>query len=863
MENYEDIDIKRILKIAFSKKLLIILILLFSITLGYVYSYYYKKPEYQSSVKILLVADENKEDKELTQTDLNINSSLISTYSNIAKSTNVLEKTISNLGLNMSADELQKNVTAKQIDTTQFLKITVTNSNPETAKNIANELANVFTEQIKEIYNIQNISIVDPAEVENTPSNVNHAKDMIIAVAGGVFASIVMVMIVYMFDDTIKSPKDIEETVKIRSIGSLPLNKDKEKLIAENNPKSNIVEGIKTLRTNILYSTNKKTILITSCKGQEGKTFLANNLSVAFAQAGKKTLLINTNLREESQNNEIFELEKSEGLSDYIKEVTDNKITNIEKSEKYIKETKIPNLYMLENGTLPPNPSELISSNNMKMLIESLKEMFDLIVLDGTPCLTIADSIALSSMVDGTILIAESKKTQIGDLKKAKKLIEDVNGHILGAITNKVEIQKGKYYGKKYQYYYGYGDKPEISEKSKDEEKIIPLTEIIEEAKSNIKEENKRIKIEQKHEEKIEKLEENQEEIEKNNAEIYKEQISYEVNNLKVELLTELNKIKNTKTEEKINQITENVQELSNQLKENKENYKNTIEEINEKLTSNKEEYNNTVEEINEKLTSNKEEYNNTVEKINNQLANSKENYKNIIDEINNQLSNNKDDYKNIVAELNNKLEDGREENIQVMKYFNNKLQDNKEDNAREIEYLNDKIMNNHQKYLKIAEDINYKLEDNQEEYVKAIENINDKLNDLNEAQEQYSKSIETIKTQENENVTMAVQQFITEVKSLKNEIDNLKQIQSENNKDVLEKIENISADVKAQTEMQVQNQQEEKQEPTNIISFEELKEQRKRVFSIDEDIRYEDLERLSTCVVDLDKDVTTEVAFN
>ena len=125
MENYEEIDIKRILEIIFSKKIFIILILLLSITLGYVYSYYYKQPEYKSSVTILLVADENKADKELTQTDLNINTSLISTYSSIAKSTNVMQKTIDNLGLDISTSKLQKNIEVNQIDKTQFLKITV------------------------------------------------------------------------------------------------------------------------------------------------------------------------------------------------------------------------------------------------------------------------------------------------------------------------------------------------------------------------------------------------------------------------------------------------------------------------------------------------------------------------------------------------------------------------------------------------------------------------------------------------------------------------------------------------------------------------------------------------------------------
>ena len=394
MEKYEDIDIKRIFDIIFSKKIFIILIIILSITLGYVYSYYYKQPEYKSSVTILLVADENKADKELTQTDLNINTSLISTYSSIAKSTNVMQKTIDNLGLDISTSKLQKNIEVNQIDKTQFLKITVKDSNPERAKNIANELSRVFTEQIKEIYNLANISIVDEAEIENAPCNINHVKDIIIFTFAGLIVSIITIMIIYFFDDTIKDEKDIEKNIKLRNIGTLPIDKENNNLIIENNPKSHIVECIKTIRTNILYSTNRKTILITSSKQKEGKSWIINNLAIAFAQANKKVILVDTDLRKENEKNEIFSVDKGEGLSDFIKEISNNKLENLEKSKKYIKETKFPNLHILQNGTIPPNPSELLSSNNMKNLLDLLKNMYDIVLLDGTSCMIVSDSIA-------------------------------------------------------------------------------------------------------------------------------------------------------------------------------------------------------------------------------------------------------------------------------------------------------------------------------------------------------------------------------------------------------------------------------------------------------------------------------------
>lgn len=465
MENYENIDIKRIFQIVFSKKIFIILIIITSISIGYVYSYYYKKPQYNSTTKILLVADENKE--QLTQTDLNINTSLISTYSSIAKSASVIEKTIENLGLNMSVQELQKNIQVAQIDKTQFLKISVTSTNAEMAKNITNELAQVFSNQIKQIYNIDNIKIVDEAEIAKEPYNINHTKDMIMFGIIGIFLSSLLVILIYFIDDTLKDESDVEQKLKIKNIGTLPIDKDNEQLIIKTNPKSHIVECIKTLRTNILYVKNKNTILITSANQQEGKSWIANNLAVALAQTNKRVILVDTDLRKNSDKSEIFKIKNQEGLSDFIKEVSEDKLENLKISTKYIQETDIPNLHILANGTIPPNPSELISSNNMKKILDLLKDMYDLIILDGTPCLLVSDSIALSSMVDSTIIVAESRKTKIHDLKETKKLIQDVNGNVLGIISNKVEAQGGKYYGKTYGYYYG---KEELSENEKLEE---------------------------------------------------------------------------------------------------------------------------------------------------------------------------------------------------------------------------------------------------------------------------------------------------------------------------------------------------------------------------------------------------------
>ena len=796
MENYEDIDIKRILEIILSKKLLIVLILLFSILFGYAYSYYYKKPEYKSSVTILLVADENKTNKELTQTDLNINNGLISTYSSIAKSTNVVQKTIENLELNMSASSLQKKVDAKQIDSTQFLKISVTNANPELAKNIANELAQVFTQQIKEIYNLQNISIVDEAEVESTPCNVNHMKDIIMFAFAGLFLAMVSVVAIFMFDDTIKSEEDIEKNVKLKAIGTLPVDKEKNELIVKNNPKSQIVESIKTIRTNILYSTNKNAILVTSCKQDEGKTWVINNLAVTFAQTGKRVILVDANLREESNKNDIFEIDKGEGLSDFIKEISEDNLDNLQKSRNYIKETKIPNLHILQNGTIPPNPVELVSSRNMQKIIKLLKNMYDVVLIDGTSSIMVSDSIALSSMVDSTILIAENKKTKINDLKKVKKLIEDVHGNILGVILNKAQTQKGKYYGKKYGYYYGSDVEKQI-QKIEEKQDTISLDEVIELAKEKIQMQLPEDEI----------LEEKERNLEFENNNDTNDETNNEIKKIRQEILGEINKIKNVfiefKRKDKTKKQIINIHNSINNLKQIQENN-------NKKLIENQ-------QDMYKKITEQQEDTNNDIlEKI-----------------------------------------------LKIQELQNTKKQELMEN----IQSVDEKQSENNRKLMEQIQSVDERQNENNQKLIEQIKNVEEKQNENNQKLIEQIQSVKEnqkeVKMQEEENVKIFVEQFIQEINTLRSEIKELKDNQNVSRAELLEKIDNMKYEEKLN---EINEKLQEKETKNNIISFETLKRKKsnKKVFNINEEsIGFEDLQRLSNCIVDLNDEVTSLEAMS
>ena len=850
MENYEDIDIKRILEIILSKKLLIVLILLFSILFGYAYSYYYKKPEYKSSVTILLVADENKTNKELTQTDLNINNGLISTYSSIAKSTNVVQKTIENLELNMSASSLQKKVDAKQIDSTQFLKISVTNANPELAKNIANELAQVFTQQIKEIYNLQNISIVDEAEVESTPCNVNHMKDIIMFAFAGLFLAMVSVVAIFMFDDTIKSEEDIEKNVKLKAIGTLPVDKEKNELIVKNNPKSQIVESIKTIRTNILYSTNKNAILVTSCKQDEGKTWVINNLAVAFAQTGKRVILVDANLREESNKNDIFEIDKGEGLSDFIKEISEDNLDNLQKSRNYIKETKIPNLHILQNGTIPPNPVELVSSRNMQKIIKLLKNMYDVVLIDGTSSIMVSDSIALSSMVDSTILIAENKKTKINDLKKVKKLIEDVHGNILGVILNKAQTQKGKYYGKKYGYYYGSDVEKQI-QKIEEKQDTISLDEVIELAKEKIQMQLPEDEI----------LEEKERNLEFENNNDTNDETNNEIKKIRQEILGEIDKIKNVfiefKRKDKTKKQIINIHNSINNLKQIQENNNKKLienqQDMYKKITEQQEDTNNDILEkilkIQELQNTKKQEL---MENIQNVDEKQSENNRKLMEQIQSVDERQNENNQKLIEQIKNVEEKQNENNQNLIEQIKNVEENQNENNQNLIE----KIKN-----------VEEKQNENNQNLIEQIKNVEEKQNENNQKLIEQIQSVKEnqkeVKMQEEENVKIFVEQFIQEINTLRSEIKELKDNQNVSRAELLEKIDNMKYEEKLN---EINEKLQEKETKNNIISFETLKRKKsnKKVFNINEEsIGFEDLQRLSNCIVDLNDEVTSLEAMS
>lgn len=239
----------------------------------------------------------------------------------------------------------------------------------------------------------------------------------------------------------------------------------RKEIITQSDPKSPISEVFRALRTNLQFMSKLskcQTILITSTVQSEGKSWTSANLATAFAQTGTKTLIIDADMRKPRQH-KIFQISNIPGLSNYLSGINDmGRKQNIDVSD-CIKKTGIENLYLLPSGNIPPNPSELLMSDKTLILLEEVKNNFDVVIFDGAPCLLVTDSTIISRIVDSTVLVTSYKYTKIDDLKEAKKRIKRVGGNIVGVILNRVEVSNKKYESK---YYYASTNVPSTNVKS-------------------------------------------------------------------------------------------------------------------------------------------------------------------------------------------------------------------------------------------------------------------------------------------------------------------------------------------------------------------------------------------------------------
>lgn len=307
--------------------------------------------------------------------------------------------------------------------------------------------ANIKKEGVTEQSQSVNIWVIKNADLPGAPSKPNKKRNLALGLILGLMAGIGCAFLIEYLDNTVKSEKDLETRYGLTVLGSVEQLKEKganiESYIVQK-PLSPLAESYRLIRSGLLLSSAEqppKTILVTSMDAKEGKTSTTINIARVLSQGGKKVLIIDCDLRR-PRVHAVFAMQNDRGLSNFL---TGNLQENIIH--------KIPGeeIYVISSGTIPPNPSELVSSRKLKTLVEKMAEDFDFVLLDSPPIQSVTDSLALTQIVDGTVVVIRVGVTTYEMLQSGLKKLKDVQCHLLGCVLN--GQRKNNSSGS---YYYGY-----------------------------------------------------------------------------------------------------------------------------------------------------------------------------------------------------------------------------------------------------------------------------------------------------------------------------------------------------------------------------------------------------------------------
>jgi capsular exopolysaccharide synthesis family protein len=311
-----------------------------------------------------------------------------------------------------------------------------------------------------------NVSVLDRALVPHGPVKPNRKTVVIISIIVGLLGGIGLALFFEYMDNTIKTHDDIEKFLGTAFLGIVPAIREQGQenltkaeagrnrdLHSHRRPKSSAAECVRSIRTNLLFmtpDTQLRRLLITSAGPQEGKTTVATNIAITMAQSGSRTLLIDTDMRR-PRIHRAFGLPNDAGMS--------NLIMGQAKADDVIKETIVPNLWILPCGPVPPNPAELLHTQRFKQIAAELEAKFDRVIFDSPPVGAVADALILSGDVDGVVLVVKAGRTVREVALRTKQSLDDINARVFGVVMNDVDLERRGYgyyyYYQRYGYYYG------------------------------------------------------------------------------------------------------------------------------------------------------------------------------------------------------------------------------------------------------------------------------------------------------------------------------------------------------------------------------------------------------------------------
>lgn len=368
----------------------------------------------------------------------------MNTYAELLTGSELLEEVLQNSNVSLRVSDLEKRLKVDVLDDMNMIEIKVSGENAEEIHALSTQMVTSFKSKVQEIYGEVAIYQVD--------DSINYYRKGNVIITGmlsfisGIVVAILIFVVGILLDTKIKSCKDIEEITDLKSLISIPCMKSiRKKKLSLKNIRMHNSGTFKLLMTNIqflnLNNLKSKTLLITSPRSFAGKTYVATNLAIEFAKAGKKVIMIDSDMRK-GRLAKIFNLPNELGFSNYLSDLNANGNHINERINCFINDTEIKNLNVITSGNIPPNPVELLKGDKVKELIKDLKVFYDVIIFDTVSVLEAQEALLLASRCDLTLMMSAYGDTRRDDCTIAYEKLENVDGSMIGMGLNKAPDRK-------------------------------------------------------------------------------------------------------------------------------------------------------------------------------------------------------------------------------------------------------------------------------------------------------------------------------------------------------------------------------------------------------------------------------------
>lgn len=412
------------------------------------------RPTYTSETQ-LFVAIQNSGSVQEMQQGNTFSQARVQSYVKTVDTPVVLQPVVESLGLDTTAAALASRVRASTDLNTVLINISVTDSSPVQAAAIAQAVANSMIKAVDQLERPKaggsspvSLSVITPATVPSSPSAPNTQLNLLLGAVFGLGIGLAIAILRSTLDSRVRGEADVRVITEAPILGGISYDQSatRKPLLTQVPPQSPRAESFRQLRTNLQFANvtrRARTVLVTSSLPGEGKSTTAANLAIALAQAGQTVCLIDADLRRPMVN-EYLGLDRSVGLTTAL--VGSSDVNDL------LQPWGDQDLYVLTSGQIPPNPSELLGSEEMKQLILRLESVFDTVVVDAPPLLPVTDAAVLSQHVGGAILVIGTQKLKRQDLEKSLEALKMVDSNLLGVVLNYLPARGPDAYSYTYSY---------------------------------------------------------------------------------------------------------------------------------------------------------------------------------------------------------------------------------------------------------------------------------------------------------------------------------------------------------------------------------------------------------------------------